>query len=290
MALFSHPNAVAVHDANADGDIAYIEMEYVRGRSLNKVLDAGVPMPLDWMARMVDQLCAVLQVAHDHGIVHRDLKPSNLMLLDAQPGAREHLKVLDFGIAKILDADDQGHDDLQTRKGATIGTPAYMSPEQIDSETNKIDGRSDIYSVGVILYEMLTGRRPFTSASFKLTYDHLYTPPPSFSDVNQTIRIPEEVEKLVLRCLEKDPNLRPQSARELGDEFRRLATPPKPPEPTCWSASEATWSTRGRPFVGGLRPGYFRLAHPRASSFLHQTCANRAQSYRRRESHDPDRD
>lgn len=231
MGLFSHPNAVAVHDANADGDLAYIEMEYIRGRSLNKVLEAGVPMPLDWVARLVDQLCAVLEVAHAHGIVHRDLKPSNMMLIDSSIEGREHLKILDFGIAKILHADDQGHDDLQTRNGATIGTPAYMSPEQIDSEANKIDGRSDLYSVGVILFEMLTGRRPFTSASFKLTYDHLYTPPPSFSDVNQTIRIPEEVEKLVLRCLEKDPNLRPQSARELGEEFRRLTAPPKPPEP-----------------------------------------------------------
>ncbi|WP_406695966.1 bifunctional serine/threonine-protein kinase/formylglycine-generating enzyme family protein [Singulisphaera sp. Ch08] len=231
MGLFSHPNAVAVHDANADGDLAYIEMEYIRGRSLNKVLEPGVPMPLDWVARMVEQLCAVLEVAHAHGIVHRDLKPSNMMLLDSQPEGREHLKILDFGIAKILHADEQGHEDLQTRSGATIGTPAYMSPEQINSEANQIDGRSDLYSVGVILFEMLTGRRPFTSASFKLTYDHLHTPPPCFSEVNATIRIPEAVEKLVLRCLDKDPALRPQSARELGDEFRRLATPPKPPEP-----------------------------------------------------------
>jgi serine/threonine protein kinase len=230
MGLFSHPNAVAVHDANADGDLAYIEMEYIRGVSLNKVLEPGVPKPLDWVARMVDQLCAVLEVAHSHGIVHRDLKPSNMMLLDSQAHGREHLKILDFGIAKILHADERGHDDLQTRNGATIGTPAYMSPEQIDSDANRLDGRSDLYSVGVILFEMLTGRRPFTSASFKLTYDHLYTPPPSFSEVNGSLQLPEEVEKLVLRCLEKDPNLRPQSARELGDEFRRLAAPPKAEE------------------------------------------------------------
>lgn len=230
MGLFSHPNAVAVHDANADGDLAYIEMEYLRGQSLNKVLEPGVPKPLDWVARMVEQLCAVLEVAHAHGIVHRDLKPSNMMLLDGQPEGREHLKILDFGIAKILHADEQGHDDLQTRNGATIGTPAYMSPEQIDSDSTKIDARSDIYAVGVILFEMLTGRRPFISASFKLTYDHLYTPPPTFSEANQANRIPEAVERLVLRCLEKDPNLRPQSARELGEEFRNLATPLKPPE------------------------------------------------------------
>lgn len=228
MALFSHPNAVAVHDANADGDLAYIEMEYIRGRSLNKVLEPGVPKPLEWVADIVDQLGAVLEVAHSHGIVHRDLKPSNMMLLDTHSSGREHLKILDFGIAKILHADEHGHDELQTRAGATIGTPAYMSPEQIDSDATKLDGRSDLYSVGVILFEMLTGRRPFTSTSFKLTYDHLYTPPPSFAEANGTVQIPQEVERLVLRCLEKDPDLRPQSARELRDEFLRLAAPPPP--------------------------------------------------------------
>jgi eukaryotic-like serine/threonine-protein kinase len=229
MARFSHPNAVAVHDAviRPGGNAAYIEMEYVRGQSLNKVLKPGVPMPLDWVARIVAQLCAVLQVAHEQGIVHRDLKPSNLMLLDGQPPGQEHLKVLDFGIAKIL-GEQHEQETLVTRPGMSVGTPQYMSPEQIVANPGEVDARSDIYSVGLILYEMLTGHRPFASTLHKLIYDHLETPPPPFAAKRPDPRVPPEVERLVLRCLEKDPARRPQSARELAEAFRKAAGLPDP--------------------------------------------------------------
>jgi hypothetical protein len=229
MARFSHPNAVAVHDAviRPGGNAAYIEMEYVRGQSLNKVLKPGVPMPLELVARIVEQLCAVLQVAHEQGIVHRDLKPSNLMLLDGQPPGQEHLKVLDFGIAKIL-GDQREQETLVTRTGMSVGTPQYMSPEQIVANPGEVDARSDIYSVGLILYEMLTGHRPFGSTLHKLIYDHLETPPPSFAIKKPDLRVPPGVERLVLRCLEKDPARRPQSARELAEAFRKAAGLPDP--------------------------------------------------------------
>jgi serine/threonine protein kinase len=224
MARFGHPNAVAVHDAviRPDGNAAYIEMEYVKGQSLNKILKPGVPMPLEWIIRIATQLCSVLQVAHEQGIVHRDLKPSNLMLLEGPPPGQEHLKVLDFGIAKIL-GESREQETLVTRPGTTLGTPQYMSPEQISSNSGELDGRSDLYSVGLILYEMLTGYRPFDSKLHKLIYDTMETPPPPFSAKNRDLKVPAEVERVVLRCLEKSPARRPQSARELSEALRKAA-------------------------------------------------------------------
>src|SRR5262249_25574154 len=134
MALFSHPNAVTVHDARlTQQDIAFIEMEYVQGQSIDKLLKKGTPMPLDWTARILAQLCNVLQKAHDAGIIHRDLKPSNLMLLDGQEPGREFLKVLDFGIAKILGVEHRA-DDASTSTGGFLGTPPYTSPEQAEGK------------------------------------------------------------------------------------------------------------------------------------------------------------
>jgi eukaryotic-like serine/threonine-protein kinase len=260
MARFMHPNAVVVHDADIrPGGAAFIEMEYVRGESLNKLLTPDAPMGLSWTARILEQLCDVLQVAHEHGIVHRDLKPSNLMLLDGQPPGREHLKVLDFGIAKILGAEDRDADgdagpeavagaagvvdgeEMITIPGLPVGTPHYMSPEQIDARPEGVDGRSDIYAVGVILYEFLTGTTPFQGSTLRVIADHMNAPPPPFAERNPEARVPPEVERLVLRCLEKDPARRPQTARELAEEFRRLAlpetepiSPPKPPPAPRW--------------------------------------------------------
>ncbi|HEV3167297.1 MAG TPA: bifunctional serine/threonine-protein kinase/formylglycine-generating enzyme family protein [Isosphaeraceae bacterium] len=215
MALFSHPNAVAVHDARMTDDAAFIEMEYVRGQPINALLDAGAPMPLDWTGRILTQLCDVLQVAHEHGIVHRDLKPSNMMLVDGRPPGKEHLKVLDFGIAKLLGADQVDHDDVRTRTGMFVGTAPYASPDQFF--IGSVDGRSDLYSVGVMLYEFLTGQRPFIGP--KTLYDHLHTPPPPFAARNPSATVPPEVERVVMRCLAKNPNDRPASARELAQEF-----------------------------------------------------------------------
>ncbi len=217
MARLSHPNAVMVHDARLAKGSAFIEMEYVPGQSLNQVLTPGQPMPLDWTARILEQLCDVLQVAHDQGIVHRDLKPSNLMLVAGRPPGKELLKVLDFGIAKILNPDDLGPEDPCTRTGALLFTPQYGSPEQATG--GKVDTRSDLYSVGVILYELLTGHRPFSGP--EITYQHILTPPPRFAERNPNVVVPPEVEQLVLRLLAKKPDERPQSPRELLAEFQR---------------------------------------------------------------------
>jgi formylglycine-generating enzyme required for sulfatase activity/tRNA A-37 threonylcarbamoyl transferase component Bud32 len=222
MDQISHAHAVTVHDVGTD-PVPYIEMEFVQGKTLNKAVPPDTPMPLDWTARILEQLCDVLQVAHDHGIVHRDLKPSNLMLLDGCPPGKEFLKVLDFGIAKFL------HSDVEniTVLGSTLGTLSYMSPEQVLNSA-EVDARADIYTIGTILYELLTGCRPFTSRVPQIYNDIIHTPAPRFHERNPHVQVPRGVEDLVLRCLEKEPKNRPSSARALAEDFRRLALPPPP--------------------------------------------------------------
>lgn len=225
MASLQHPNAVQVHDALIAADAAFIDMEYVPGDSVDKLMRPGVPMPLDWVARILSQLCDVLGAAHDLGIVHRDLSPSNLMLLSGRPPGYEFLKVLDFGIAKIL-VPGEGGDDREemtlTAPFSFLGKPLYASPEQV--EGREIDGRSDLYTVGVMLYEFLTGHRPFSGKRIKLLYDHGHAPPPPFAEINPTAVVPDAIERLVMRCLAKLPEDRPATAYALAEEFLRCIT------------------------------------------------------------------
>jgi serine/threonine-protein kinase len=210
----NHPNAVRVYDARIGHDIAFIEMEFVRGQSVNQILVPGQPMPLKWVTELLDQLCDVLQAANDEGITHRDLKPPNLMLVDGKQPGRKILKLLDFGIAKIREAADSVH----TLTGSYMGTPLYSSPEQITGE-EAVDTRSDIYSVGLILYELLTGYRPFDGSINAIIYKHTMVPPRRFAEVNPEAHVPAAVEEVVLKCLAKNPDQRPQSPRELAERF-----------------------------------------------------------------------
>jgi serine/threonine-protein kinase len=208
----NHPNAVRVYDARVGREMAFIAMEYVRGESLNKILVPGMPVPLDVVTSLMEQLCDVLQAANDEGIIHRDLKPNNLMLVEGRDG-KKILKLLDFGIAKIR----EGADDVHTMTGNLLGTPLYMSPEQITGDP--VDARSDLYSAGVILYEMLTGHRPFSGAVGQIIYSHTSVAPPAFADVNPKAKVPPNVEQVVRKCLSKKPADRPQTPRELKDLF-----------------------------------------------------------------------
>jgi serine/threonine-protein kinase len=233
MAKITHHNAVGVYDFRRSQSMGYIEMELVPGINLHDFLKQrrGEPLPLDWVARFLDQLCSVLQEAHGHvdkksgkakPIVHRDLKPSNLMLVEGK-AADENLKVLDFGIAKI--AEDDGNPEL-TGQGDFLGTPDYMSPEQIRGGITRegrggIDGRSDLYSVGVLLYQLITGSLPFQGMNrMSVLAAHLHGTIPAMKETNPAVRVPPQVERLVLKCLEKDPDKRPQTARELAQQFR----------------------------------------------------------------------
>jgi len=216
VAQLNHPNIVQVFVfGQAEGGQMYLAMEYIEGRDLAHELTQG-PMPQPRALRILDQCCAALVEAHGAGIVHRDLKPENIMLADRH-GNPDYVKVLDFGIAKLHDGGGAGHNPTLTQAGSVFGTPRYMSPEQVKGEP--VDARSDIYALGVILYEMLVGRHPFVASN---TIDYLMkhvnepVPPPSAEGLD----IQPRIEALLLRCLDKDPADRFQSAAELQRELR----------------------------------------------------------------------
>jgi serine/threonine protein kinase/formylglycine-generating enzyme required for sulfatase activity len=278
MASLQHPNAVQIHDALIAADAAFIDMEYVPGESVDKLLREGVPMSMDWVARILLQLCDVLQAAHDRGIVHRDLSPSNLMLLAGRPPGHEFLKVLDFGIAKILGPGGEGggEEEALTAQFSFLGKPVYAGPEQI--EGREIDGRSDLYTVGVMLYEFLTGYRPFSGKRIKLLHDHCNTPPPPFAEVNPHVQVPDSVERLVMRCLAKAPEDRPPSAHALAEAFLQSMTgsfelpgtwPPTPPDSSAYAAGPVPYAT---PYATPPAP----MASPTAATEVYNSAAGPA--------------
>jgi eukaryotic-like serine/threonine-protein kinase len=242
MAKLSHPNAATVHDAEVSKKYSYafIAMEYVSGGTLTHRLEPGVPLGVELVAHYLVQLCDVVHEAHKLGIVHRDLKPSNLMLVKDRKKGCEVLKVIDFGIAKIFDTGQRTHGDPGSGSLSIAFTPYYASPEQINS--GKIDGRSDIYSIGVILYEMLTGFHPF--GGDRVLYDHLCTPPPPMAEKNPRAGVPLAIEQVVTRCLAKDPAKRPQTASEVAAAFLEalvITPPPPPPPPPPETGSMVDW-------------------------------------------------
>jgi serine/threonine-protein kinase len=208
-AKLSHPNIVTVHDLGQTEDgTLYIAMEIVEGKSLKDVIVEGGPWNPARALRFCRGVASALSVAHRNGIVHRDLKPQNIMVCRDSEG-NESPKLLDFGIAKTLEPDSPA----LTSTGMVLGTPHYMSAEQ--AKGLPADQRSDIYALGVILYEMLVGKVPFDDKSIpSILVKHLTEPPKPPSTLRGDI--PREVETLVLRCLEKDPQKRFQSADDLG--------------------------------------------------------------------------
>ena len=218
MANFSHPYAVRLLDAAVDDPLGpCLVMEYVPGITLEELLQNHRLLHPERVGRLLGYFCHALQAAHEAGIIHRDLKPANLMVVDADtPG--ESLKVMDFGFAgfaakpHIQLAELTGHGPIYA-----IGTPAYVSPEMIRGDT--VDCRSDLYSLGVILFEMLTGRLPFDQPNQdKLLAAHIKQPPPRFHKIGCG-HVPPVVEGVVQLALSKYPNERPQSAREVAEAF-----------------------------------------------------------------------
>jgi serine/threonine-protein kinase len=208
-AKLSHPNIVTVHDLGQTEDgTLYIIMEIVDGQSLKDLIVAHGPWAPARALRFARGVASALSVAHRNGIIHRDLKPQNIMVFQDSEG-NESPKLLDFGIAKTLEPDSPA----LTSTGMVLGTPHYMSSEQ--AKGMPADQRSDIYALGVILYEMLVGKVPFDDKSIpSILVKHLTEPPRPPSSLRSDI--PREVETLVLRCLEKDPDKRFQSADDLG--------------------------------------------------------------------------
>ncbi|MFO0958200.1 MAG: protein kinase [Isosphaeraceae bacterium] len=223
------PHIVEIKDFIEIQGVPCIIMEFIDGRTLRDLLeDQAGPLELHRAARLLKQLCEVLQHAHDHGVVHRDLKPENLMLEAGREPGKDFIKVLDFGIAKVRFerlGDAVVDSNTITQAGAEPPlTPAYGSPEQARNEP--IDHRSDIYSLGVILFEMLAGRRPFQGKVPALLHAHAFEKPPAFTAINPATTCPRTIESVVRRCLRKDPAERYQQAREVWEAFK-AALPPE---------------------------------------------------------------
>ena len=212
-ARLKHPNVVTIHDFGITGDgMAFLVMEMVEGQSLRDIIKEQGTLPQSTVAGIISQVCAALDEAHNHNIVHRDLKPDNIIVANSPSGLR--VKVLDFGVAKLKDL-AVGKDSL-TKTGMVVGTPHYMSPEQCMAE--ELDGRSDIYSLGVMLYEMLSGRVPFDAPSFSaIVMKHVTNFPPPLSEI--VSEISPAAEAVVMQALEKQRESRPQTAGELARNF-----------------------------------------------------------------------
>jgi len=206
----AHPGIVTVFDAGVEGDTPYLVMEFVPGRTLEDVLNSGEHYSLDRVYEIGQQLAEALAYAHANGVIHRDIKPANIQLT----GTPERAKIMDFGVAKLTQAQ-------VTSTGTLLGTPAYMAPEQFTGMP--LDGRSDLFSLGVILYWMATGDKPFTGDTITaVSYKIVHTEPIAPRQLNPGV--PEALEAIILKCLAKDPAARHQTGDELAADLAALRT------------------------------------------------------------------
>ena len=200
LAKLSHERVVEIIDVGVEDDLPFIVMEHLDGQTLEDALYA-LPLAPVVALDVTRQVLEALAFAHEREIVHRDLKPANIFLLE-EPGTV--VKVLDFGLAKFLSAEELDAEGTLTRKGRVVGTPAYMAPEQISGIS--LDVRADIYACGVLLYELLADRRPFDyDRRSQLLKAHLFEPVPRMGDVRHGLRVAPELEDVVRRALAKDP-------------------------------------------------------------------------------------
>ena len=210
--LLNHPNSIQIIDSGEDQDgTLYIAMELLTGRDLSQVIRDDFPLPLGRVARIMTQVLNALDEAHAQGVIHRDLKPSNVMLIERR-GEKDFVKVCDFGIAKAtLTEEEDDRSAMLTVQGLVCGTPEYMSPEQARAEL--LDGRSDLYSAAVILYQLVTGDIPFDADSaMGIISRHLADEPEPPSHRRRDLNIPAAVDRIVLRGLEKNRDLRFENA------------------------------------------------------------------------------
>jgi serine/threonine protein kinase len=221
IAELEHPNTIQVYDFGATPDgILYIVMEFLQGKSLADLLEKGGAMTPERVAHIMEQVCGSLEEAHTRGIVHRDLKPDNVVLVE-RAGKKDFVKVLDFGIAKRSKEEDKNEQKL-TQQGMVLGTPPYMSPEQFTGRP--IDARSDIYSLAVMGYEMLTGRLPFQAeTAWEWATQHMTQPPIPMESLPEGQRVPAPMRAAVARSLSKSPDERFQTVQEFNAAFSGTA-------------------------------------------------------------------
>ena len=220
----NHPNLITIYDVGREGDMAYMAMELLEGVELRDMMKAGgleLPFVLEILAQVADGLA----FAHERGVVHRDVKPGNIMIV----GGRR-AKVMDFGVARIRASE------ITTQVGAVLGSPKYMSPEQVTG--GQIDGRSDVFSIGVILYELAAGAPPFSAPDVQQYMLQIAgaTPAPP-SDLNPAL--PPMLDLIVARALEKDPARRYQSAADLAADLRECLSQPGMAAPSASAPAPA---------------------------------------------------
>ena len=218
----NHPNIVTVYDVGKEGNVAYMAMEFIEGAELRSLLAEGRALPVSQAVSIAAQVAEGLAYAHEHGVVHRDVKPANIMVLTDGP-----VKITDFGIARM-----RANTDELTQSGMMLGSPKYMSPEQVIGK--RADHRSDIFSLGVIVYEMLTGNAPFSGENVTaLMYQIVNFAPPAPSAVNPAA--PELLNFIVAKMLAKPLEERYQSAQDLANDLRncerQIAAPASATQP-----------------------------------------------------------
>jgi len=229
VGLLTHPNIVVIYDVGESDGVYYITMELVNGKSLQSMLDSGEKFPLPRLLRIMEQVCSALQFAHDHSVVHRDIKPANIMLTSG-----DFVKITDFGTAQIMQYG-------ASQQTSAMGTPGYMSPEQIKGKA--VDGRTDIFSLGVMLYEMTTGQKPFRGQDIAtILYHILNEEPVPPHQVNPNI--PPGVSSTILKAMTKSPYLRYENCRELLEDLKHY----RPSEnPANANAAPPTSTTAPQP-------------------------------------------
>jgi serine/threonine-protein kinase len=268
LARLHHPGSVEVYDYGLDTGFLFLAMELVSGETVDSLLRREGALPVPRVVGLAVQVLEVLEAAHALGIVHRDLKPANLFL-ESHP-AGERVKVLDFGLAAL-----GGELNVRlTQEGMAVGTPGFMSPEQMRGLP--LDGRSDLYSLGCVLYELLTGMPPFpVMASAEVAVAHLYKPIPSFREARPDLSFPERLEAVVMKALEKLPASRPADAAALRQELLSVLAEPVAAPPK--KRGEGKKSERGlglgaqhevpvpRPMAGGAPVAVLAPAHQEAA-------------------------
>jgi len=202
-----HPNIITIYDVGKEKDLTYIVMQYVDGKSLQRMIDSGKKFSLSEITQLMNQVCSALEYAHQSGIIHRDIKPANILI--DKSGTPY---IVDFGVARFMAS-------TLTQSGTVIGTPSYMAPEQIMGKS--VDKRADIFSLGVILYELISGRSPFEADSITtVIYKIINEEPAPLNRVKTAL--PAEFEHIIYKALAKDPNARYQSCEELTKDLRDL--------------------------------------------------------------------
>jgi len=214
----NHPNTIVIYDyGRTPKGVFYYAMELIEGITLENLVRRYGVLPEGRIIHILSQVCGSLAEAHDIGLIHRDIKPANIMLTH-RGGQPDVVKVLDFGLVKDVASDEQTH---LTQDGSLLGTPMYMSPEEIESP-DTIDQRSDLYSLGAVGYFLITGAPPFQGKSItEVCMHHLNTNPESPSSKRLGSAIHSDLDELILRCLDKSRDNRPQTARELLEELHK---------------------------------------------------------------------